>query len=413
MPSSTNNGYLSLNFSNPIPLVERYNNLTVGYLYGDTDHYNYDATQAFNISSYPVGRFANEFGFHSMPSVASLRGVIPEDELFFNSTTIMLRNHHLPMGSLNTTNTDNSAQGQGQMTMAVELYYPTPHKIDPGRNLSAWAWSTQVFQADYYKNQITFYRVGSGLNNRQLGSLYWQLNDIWQAATWAGIEYEGRWKVLHSVAKDIYQPVIVAPVWDVDNGTLRLYVVSDLWTEVQGIIEFGWVDWSGSTLPTPAGPKTLSFTVGGLNSTLITSLDIATIFANGTPHSNSSASEVVFVANLTATGTPVNTNATKTYTHTNYWTPTPLAKATLVDPGLTVSYSQETDQFAVTATRGVSVWTWLSVTDDSAVVNFQENGFLLLKDKTKYVNYTVLAGSCGGWKQGVTVSSMWNNTLAD
>ena len=35
-PSSTSNGYLELNFSWPIPIVERYQNLTPGSLYGET-----------------------------------------------------------------------------------------------------------------------------------------------------------------------------------------------------------------------------------------------------------------------------------------------------------------------------------------------------------------------------------------
>jgi len=40
-PSSTSNGWISLNFSNPIPIVERYDNLTAGSVYGETDFYNY------------------------------------------------------------------------------------------------------------------------------------------------------------------------------------------------------------------------------------------------------------------------------------------------------------------------------------------------------------------------------------
>ena len=36
IPSSTTNGYLELNFSLPIPMIERYNNKTPGSVYGDT-----------------------------------------------------------------------------------------------------------------------------------------------------------------------------------------------------------------------------------------------------------------------------------------------------------------------------------------------------------------------------------------
>lgn len=44
IPSSTTNGYLELDYSLPIPMIERYNNLTPGYIYGDTDHYDYDSS---------------------------------------------------------------------------------------------------------------------------------------------------------------------------------------------------------------------------------------------------------------------------------------------------------------------------------------------------------------------------------
>lgn len=36
-PSSTSNGWQELNFSNPIPIVERYENLTEGSVYGETE----------------------------------------------------------------------------------------------------------------------------------------------------------------------------------------------------------------------------------------------------------------------------------------------------------------------------------------------------------------------------------------
>lgn len=36
IPSSTTNGYLELNFSSSEPMVQRYNNKTPGYVYGDT-----------------------------------------------------------------------------------------------------------------------------------------------------------------------------------------------------------------------------------------------------------------------------------------------------------------------------------------------------------------------------------------
>ncbi|KAG6355782.1 hypothetical protein INS49_003748 [Diaporthe citri] len=411
IPSSTTNGYLSLNFSNPIPIVQRYDNATPGSIYGDTDHYNYHAAVAFNISTYPKGRFANEFGFHSMASVDSWLPVLPPDELHFNSSTIQLRNHHYPSGGLNTSNFANSTKGMGEMTIAADMYYPVPDKTAPLANFSSWIHTTQIFQADYYKSQIQYYRAGSGLPERQLGSLYWQLEDIWQAPTWAGIEYDGRWKVLHYVAKDIFKNVIIAPVWNVSSGILNVYAVSDLWTEVHGSVSMAWLDWAGDEVNSPG---TTEFTIGPLNSTLLATTDISSIFGNGSQN----GTDAVFVANLTATGTLPNTNATKTFTHTNYWTPTPLARAALKDPGVKVSYDSQADQFTVTATSGNSAWTWLALDPDDSpdtIVAFDDNGFFLRRGESKTVGYGVIGGSqtAGDWVNRVTVESVWNNTLAD
>ncbi|KAI6083436.1 glycoside hydrolase family 2 protein [Hypoxylon rubiginosum] len=413
--SSSTNGYLSIDFNNPMPLVPRYNNVTAGSIYGDTDHYNYDPSQAFNLSSYPVGRFADEFGFQSMPSINSWRQAVAEEDLTFNSSTIMLRNHHYPAGSLDTSNFANSSKGMGEMTIAAQMYYPTPSKTDPIANFSAWCHTTQIFQADFYKSQLQFYRAGSGRPEHQLGSLYWQLEDIWQAPTWAGIEYDGRWKMLHYTAKDIYQSVIVAPQYNPTTGILEIYAVSDLWDEVNGKASLGWVGWDGTPVDVKAAGSDLGevdFTIGPLNTTLLATLNITELTSSGSLN----AADVVFVANLTASGKPPNTEATKTFAHTNYFTPTPLAAATLVDPGLVITYDSETDEFVVSAEKGTSIWTWVSLEDadaDEVIVAFNENGFLLKKGEEKRIKYNIISdsGKVAGWENRVGVGSIWDNTL--
>ena len=411
MPSSTNNGYILINHTSPIPLVERYQNVPPGYIYGNTDYYNYKASQAFNISAYPIGRFSAEFGFHSLPSLSSLMSALPLDQLSFNSTTLMLRNHHPPARGLSVNNTANASIGMGEMTLAVQAHYPVPNKTDARANLTAWILATQIFQADFYKAQIGFYRAGSGKPERQLGCLYWQLEDMWQAPTWSGIEYEGRWKILHHVASDMYSPVIVAPLWNLTSGELQVWVVSDLWGAVNGEVELEWVSWKGETIvgQEKLGAEKVPFTVGGLNATLVEAVNITDIFGR---NGMGNAADAVFVARVTATGTPVNTEVTRTFTHMNYWTPTPLGKAALVDPGLSIIYDGVGDKFVVTARTGISMWTWLSAAvEDDIVVNFEQNGFLMLKDEVRRIGYTVLRTGKDGWRERVRVESIWNQTL--
>ena len=45
---------------------------------------------------------------------------------------------------------------------------------------------------------------------RCMGALYWQLNDCWPVASWSSLEFNGRWKALHHVARRFFAPAIVA-----------------------------------------------------------------------------------------------------------------------------------------------------------------------------------------------------------
>ncbi|OCL07281.1 glycoside hydrolase family 2 protein [Glonium stellatum] len=403
-PSSTSNGYLELNFSWPVPIVERYQNLTPGSLYGETDYYNYDSASAFNFGSYPVGRFANEFGYHSMPSLQSWRQAVAPSDLYFNSSVIQLRNHHYPPGGLNTTNFANTIKGMAEMTLAAQRWYPVPNKADPVANFSAWCHTTQIFQADFYTSQIQYYRRGSGMRERQLGSLYWQLEDIWQAPTWAGIEYDGRWKVLHYRAKDIYQPVIISPFLEAETQNLEVYVTSDLWSPATGLANFTWYDWSGNRLNIST-PTSAPVTVGALNTTRVLQANTSGVL------SGYDAANAILVMDVFVEGQMPNSNVTQTFKHTNWFHAAPLSQAHLVDPGLSVSYSKTTSKFVVKASKGVAAWVWLDY-PAGVVLNFDSNTFWLLAGQTKEIGYTVKNDTTGGqWVNEVTVQSLWDNTI--
>ncbi|KAF2172881.1 glycoside hydrolase family 2 protein [Zasmidium cellare ATCC 36951] len=402
-PSSTSNGWLYLNHSAPMPMIQRYNNKTEGAVYGESDYYNYNPSFLGNTSSYPVARFSNEFGFHSMPSLQSWRQQIAERDLQFNSTTILLRNQHNPPGNLNITNLANSSTGQYQMTEAIMQWLPIPNKTDSVANFSAWCHATQIFQAQFYTSQIEFYRRGAGLPNRNLGSLYWQLEDIWVAPTWAGVEYDGRWKMLHYAAKDRYEPIIIAPYYNRTTGNLTAWVSSDLWTSAQGTATFTWLDWAGNELTLPNTTKSVDFTVGGLNST-----QVLQTFTTSLPDPNNT----ILKLSVSAQGSLPNSNQTQTFKHSNWFTPTGLNTAKLGDPGLELSYSEVSRNFTVTATQGVAAYVWLDY-PSGAVAHFDDNGFWLGRGERREVGYTVVSDATSGrWVEGVTVQSIWNQTLA-
>lgn len=410
-PTSSGHGWMEIDLSLPVPMVERYGNTTPGYIYGDTDFYNYDPSVSFDYASYPVGRFANEFGFHSMPSLETWQQAVDPADLEFNSTVIVFRNHHNPMGGLSTTNKTNSLEGMGQMTMAVEQYYPIPHKTDPVANFSAWCHATQVFQADMYKSEIQFYRLGSGRPERQLGSLYWQLNDIWQAPSWAGIEYDGRWKVLPYLAKEAYQNVIVAPFYNYTNGDLEVHVISDLWESVSGRVDLTWVNLLGEPIAKNAGmPQSFEFTVGAINTTLIHSVNVETGL------SIPDLEDALLLLSVSATGHLPNSaqSSPLTFSHQNYFTPAHMNKAKLREPKLELSYNAHTEKFTVQAKSGggVSFYTWLTL-PSGAAGHFDDNAFLLLPGGSKEVGFSLASDTTGGkWVQKVTLESIWDQTTS-
>ncbi|KAL4804336.1 glycoside hydrolase superfamily [Aspergillus unguis] len=401
-PSSTTEGYLKVNLSAEVPMTERYDKLESGSYYGDTDYYNYDTTVSFNYEIYPVGRFANEFGFHSMPSLQTWQQAVDREDLYFNSTTVVIRNRHYPSEGYGQT--VNSSKGMAEMTLGVENYYPIPENPDPVANFSSWCFATQLFQADFYKSQIQFYRRGSGMSERQLGSLYWQLEDIWQAPTWAGIEYDGRWKVLHYVARDIYRPIIVSPFWNYTTGALEIYVTSDLWESATGMVNLSWLDLSGETITDNTGtPSNLQFTVGALNTTKVYSTNIDDL---NLPNPKDS----ILTLSVSSKAHLPNSNSTTTLTHNNYFTPAFPKDLEIVDPGLELSYNADTETFTVEAKTGVSLYTWLDY-PAGLVGYFSDNAFVLIPGQKKEVKFLVQEDTAGlgeEWQSKVTVRSLWD-----
>jgi beta-mannosidase len=289
----------------------------------------------------------------------------------------------------------------GQMTIAVGDYYPIPPN-DPSSiaNFSSWIYSTQVFQADFMRNQISFYRIGSGRPERNLGALYWQLNDIWQAPTWASLEYDGRWKMLHYIVKDIFKPVIITPSFNYTTGELEVCAVSDLWDAVKGVANVTWYDWSGKILAS----QRYTVGIGPINATRLFQINVRDLKLD--------LSNAVAKLEIEAQSPTVGSSSCEgsSYTHETWFHAVPLKDQAMMDPRLTLEYNHTTTKFAVTANRAVAAWIWLDH-PAGVVVNFEENGFWLLPGQKKDIGFKVKQNSTNGkWVGGVTVRSLWDNT---
>ncbi|MBW0514543.1 hypothetical protein O181_054258 [Austropuccinia psidii MF-1] len=287
IPSSTTQGYLTLD-----PYVSRYHNSQPGELHGDSELYNYNTGQSFDINAYPKARFVNEFGFHSMASIYTWDRILksPEDYAF---DSIVLRSHLKHDAARSLTYPWLASAGLGELESGVTTYYPTPKPNNDHRALLAqWAYSTQVFQAAFMASQIAYYRLGASRSENNMGAVYWQLNDVWEGTTWSSIEYTGRWKIFHYLAERVQDHVIISPIFDLKSKILDVYVTSDLWHIVEGTAQWTWYDFAGRQLST----HVRDFSISPLNSTHLYSLGNASAIVPA----NQSAQDAWLHLNLTS-----------------------------------------------------------------------------------------------------------------
>ena len=70
-----------------------------------------------------------------------------------------------------------------------------------------------------------------------MGTLYWQINDIWPVASWASIDYYGRYKALHYFARKFYQPVALG-LFNEEND-ITVNVANETMNTFTGYIKLG------------------------------------------------------------------------------------------------------------------------------------------------------------------------------
>ncbi|HWY22779.1 MAG TPA: glycoside hydrolase family 2 protein [Candidatus Acidoferrum sp.] len=168
-------------------------------------------------------RFMSEFGFQSFPEMRTIRAFAkPED---FNIHSTVMQAHQKNKG------------GNERILTYMLREYREP------RDFASFVYLSQVQQAEIIK-------IGAEHLRRQrprtMGSLYWQLNDCWPVASWASIDYYGRWKALHYYARRFYDDVLISPFLHDDQ--VDVYVVSDKLQPLSGTVHMRLLDFSGNVL---------------------------------------------------------------------------------------------------------------------------------------------------------------------
>jgi beta-mannosidase len=218
-------------------------------------------------------RFMSEYGFQSFPEMRTIRTFAKPEDMDIRSAT--MQDHQKNHG------------GNERILSYMLRWYPEP------KDFASFVYLSQVLQAEAIK-------VGAEHLRRQMpntmGSLYWQLNDCWPVASWASIDYYGRWKALQYYAKRFYDDVIVSPF--AHDGKVDVYVVSDKLQPLSGTIRTRLLDFSGKVLL----EKTQDVQVPAQSSAIYFTLDEKELLANADPKKS------FLVFDLTMGGQPASRN---------------------------------------------------------------------------------------------------------
>ncbi len=170
-------------------------------------------------------RFNSEFGFQSFPEPRTVYGYTQKGD---RNITSPVMEHHQRSGIGNTT---------------IMQYMLDWFRLPCSFEMTLW--TSQILQGMAIKYACEHWRRSMP---RGMGTLYWQLNDVWPVASWASIDYHGRWKALHYMARNFFAPVLLSGLEDKKAGTVELHVTSDLQKSAAATVRWQVTDTAGKTL---------------------------------------------------------------------------------------------------------------------------------------------------------------------
>eukprot|EP00727_Mastigamoeba_balamuthi_P002117 m51a1_g11902 hypothetical protein (860) ;mRNA; r:619921-622662 len=323
-------------------------------------------------------RFISEFGFQSLPPLDSIEKALGLSE---HSAV-----HEQGLKSAELLFRQRSGNGNDKLCRAVSLYFPPA--LQGPRKLESEVFLTQCLQA---------FAIGPALDHMRrlqphcMGSLFWQLNDVWVAPSWSALAYPARPKPVHYAARRAYAPVAISIAPDEDGG-LTVWAVSELGCECPGRLKARVLHWAGGV---PVVTRAIDVVVAPRASVRLMDLDMppdedprAVLFhATFRPDDGSVDPSETFFAPASFKSAAATLNGAR-----------PTARV--------VSVSEDGAEVCVSAAGGVCPFVWLD--DAGQGGRFSDNAFALVPArKPKRVRYTPAPGSAAG-KPRVTCACLWD-----
>ncbi len=221
-----------------------------------------------------TGRFNAEYGFQSFPEFSTISSFSEEKDWDLNSEVMK---HH-----------QKSYVGNGMIKKHADILYGKT------ADFKEFVYFSQLTQAKAVGIAISGHRFDAP---RCMGTLYWQLNDCWQAPTWSSIDYFNNWKALQYQVKKDFEDIAVIELTK-EIGKEKYYLISDLDTSFESKVKYKVYDLQGNVLL----EKSESHKIDNLNSKQLFSESSLEKFQNSnyfiefewTNHKNETKKRTVF-----------------------------------------------------------------------------------------------------------------------
>ena len=332
---------------------------------GDMHYWDvWHGRKPFNAYRSQFPRFMSEFGFQALPPYKTIQTyAAPEDQ---NMTSYIMEHHQ------------RSGSGNGLMIAQMTDTFCMP------KDFESLVYLSMLLQAEGIRYGVEHWRRNM---NRVSGTLIWQLNDCWPVASWASLDYFGRWKALHYAAKRFYAPVLLSVE---DDGTrISVHTTSDLTERWDGLVRWRLESLGGEVIA--SGEQAIAATP--LADSPVASFD----FADKVTDENKR--KLVFVAELWQGNEKLATSVSSF---------APIKHLELADPGLKVKVSLKdgTLTFEVSAQ---SLARFVELALDGVDVVFSDNYF----DVPAGTTVKITAPLPEGWTQEQAHNALQVRSLID
>jgi beta-mannosidase len=179
--------------------------------------------EPFDTYATHLARFMSEYGFQSFPEFSTVKKYTsPEDHDIYSE--VMKSHQRSSIGN-----------------ETIEYYLLKEYKRP--KDFESFLYVNHVLQAEGIKYGLEGHRRAMPFT---MGSLYWQLNDVWPVASWSSTDYYQKWKALQYYVKKGFDQVLISPYED--EMRFKVGIVNDRLEKVNAQLILKMMDFNGHVI---------------------------------------------------------------------------------------------------------------------------------------------------------------------